>query len=247
MFKFIVISSNQDSLKKYQDTITKVFINSNFHYECDTFNDNNKNLFSILESNECKENIYIIEDSNIIDSIGLLTKIREEILDIRSFIIIINFNKKINICDCETNFQTHLINDEEKYLSILEKYINNIIELKNNTKDQLIFNHNRISYSVSYDEINYIEKVISTKLCKINTVKGVFRVKKTVTDFKNVLPDNFFQTHRSGLINLNNINNIDFKTNIITFKNGKKIDLISRNNKKLLKEKLTIDRPKITN
>jgi len=48
---------------------------------------------------------------------------------------------------------------------------------------------------------------------------------------------NFVKTHRSCIVNLNNIKHIDFENNIIAFVN-KEIDLLSRAHKKNLKERM---------
>jgi DNA-binding LytR/AlgR family response regulator len=45
----------------------------------------------------------------------------------------------------------------------------------------------------------------------------------------------FCRTHRACIVNKENIKSIDYKTNIITFKNEEKIDLLSKNYKKEVK------------
>ena len=54
------------------------------------------------------------------------------------------------------------------------------------------------------------------------------------------LDERFYKTHRACFVNLKRIESVNFKENIIYFENDKKIDLLSRNYKKGLKERLWI-------
>ena len=50
------------------------------------------------------------------------------------------------------------------------------------------------------------------------------------------LGPNFFQSHKSCVVNIEKIRKINYIENIITFENGEYIDLLSSRNKKRLKE-----------
>ena len=66
-------------------------------------------------------------------------------------------------------------------------------------------------------------------------------IRKTIKELEEELSNtiDFFKTHRSCIVNLKNVKHIDFENNTIKFVN-KKIDLISRANKKALKERLKV-------
>ena len=52
------------------------------------------------------------------------------------------------------------------------------------------------------------------------------------------LDDRFYKTHRACIVNLDKIKKVDFKNEIIYFDNNLKIDYLSRNYKKGLKDRL---------
>lgn len=94
-------------------------------------------------------------------------------------------------------------------------------------------------YQILYSDILYIEKSLNNNNSIIVTKENNVEIRKTINSLEKELSNNvyFFKTHRSCIVNLKNITHIDFENNIISFKD-KKIDLLSRANKKKLKEKL---------
>ena len=71
------------------------------------------------------------------------------------------------------------------------------------------------------------------------TKNNVYTIRKTIKELEKDLAKeiHFFKTHRSCIVNLKNIKYIDFENNTITFVN-KTIDLLSRQNKRALKERM---------
>ncbi len=96
-------------------------------------------------------------------------------------------------------------------------------------------------YQISYNDICYVEKRLNENYSTIVTEDGEYLVKKSIVSiYKKLNHYNFYKTHRSCIVNINKIKMIDFDNNIIKFKN-KQTDLISRSNKKGLKERMEIN------
>ena len=73
--------------------------------------------------------------------------------------------------------------------------------------------------------------------CIIHLVDGETKeVITSITKMKEQLGNTFFQTHKSCLVNLKNIKNIDYSNCIITFQNGDKTTLFAVATKKELRE-----------
>ena len=73
--------------------------------------------------------------------------------------------------------------------------------------------------------------------CKIHLVDGETKdVTTSIAKMKEQLGNTFFQTHKSCLVNLKNIKNIDYSNCIITFQNGDKTTLFAVATKKELRE-----------
>ena len=94
-------------------------------------------------------------------------------------------------------------------------------------------------YYIPHQDILYIEKSLNDNTSNIVTKNKAYNIRKTIKELEVELGNtiNFIKTHRSCIVNLNNIIHIDFENNIIAFVN-KEIDLLSRSHKKNLKERL---------
>ena len=103
----------------------------------------------------------------------------------------------------------------------------------------LTFCSNSELYKIPYDDILYIEKNINNNDSFIVTKKSDYLIKDTINNLEKKLKDDprFFKTHRSCIVNLFNIDNVNFNSGVIFFTNHQ-IDLLARDKKKKLKEVL---------
>lgn len=88
-----------------------------------------------------------------------------------------------------------------------------------------------------YKEINYIEKAPSQNKCIIHEVTGEEKyITTSIVKLKSELKPMFYQTHKSCLVNLDNVREIDYSTSTIYFKNGETTNLIAPSARKGLKQ-----------
>lgn len=94
-------------------------------------------------------------------------------------------------------------------------------------------------YYIPYKDILYIEKSLNDNICNVVTRNSTYNIRKTIIELEKNLSDdiNFFKTHRSCIVNLENIKHIDFENNMISFAD-KETDLLSRAYKKKLKDRM---------
>ena len=106
------------------------------------------------------------------------------------------------------------------------------------TKPTYNFSYKGDYFSLPYDDIIYFEKNLRDNSSIVVCENEDYTVRKTISEIEEELVDTkFFKTHRSCIVNLNKIKKINYDDGIIYF-NGLKIDLLSRSNKKILKEKM---------
>ena len=73
-----------------------------------------------------------------------------------------------------------------------------------------LFEYNYNSYRIPYNSIVYIEKVSDNKKCVIYTEdKKSYEINMTITDLVKRLGQNFFRTHKSCIVNLSKIKEIE--------------------------------------
>ena len=83
----------------------------------------------------------------------------------------------------------------------------------------------------------YIEKVQDNQKCVINTTNGdQVEIMSTITELTDKLGPNFFQSHKSCIINIDKIKKINYVDNTITFINNESVYLLSNRKKKQLRE-----------
>lgn len=83
-------------------------------------------------------------------------------------------------------------------------------------------------YALNSDDILYfiIVKRKTTIFCKEN----IFKIRLSLSEIEKKLSSNFLRTHKSCIINLNNIIFYDHKKKKATLSNGDNIDCISNEN-----------------
>ena len=131
-------------------------------------------------------------------------------------------------------------------LDFISKYYNMEESLKESIKlsldilnchKSLNFQSNGELYQVPYNDILYIEKNVDNPYSTIVTKENEIELKKSIGTLEEELTEDkrFFRSHRSCIINLDNITGVELKENIIHF--GKKeTNLLSRDKKPELKQ-----------
>ena len=105
----------------------------------------------------------------------------------------------------------------------------------------LTFTYNHVVYRIPYNSIYYIEKEPLIKRCIIYTTNGKFFISRSINWLENVLEYGFIRTHQSCIVNIDNIKNIDFVSNVITFKNGMSTNLLANKKKKEVKSRVAVN------
>ena len=157
------------------------------------------------------------------DSQLLIVTAHKELLD-NNFInrsLILNFVSKYDNCE------------ENLLLALTDAYIN-VTKYKS-----YVFKNDGDLYRIPYDDILFFEIDPEYGHVNIVTKNKNFIVKKTISAILNELDDpRFMKTHKSCIVNLYNIERVDLSELIIYFSKGAKTDLLSRNYKKELQERL---------
>lgn len=234
MIKFVIYDDEKMFRDRTKNVINKVMLKNDTDYEIVEYEKYNKNFLNTINDNSSKIYIMDIEVPNNPSGIDVARKIRKDDWNsiiilvtshvdmgydaLKAQIMLLDFISKYN--ECENNLKT-----------TIKKAISKI-----NEKKVLVFEINYITYKVYTDDIIYILKDSVDRKCIIKTEYNEICVNETINDLKNMLDDRFFMTHRSCLINTDKVDKIDWKNCVIYFKNNEKIDYLSRDKKKGLKE-----------
>lgn len=235
MIKFIICEDKLDTLERTSQTVTKSMMKYDIEYKVYKFPKYTNELSKLInETGDVK--IYILDvELPGISGLEIASEIRED--DDESIIIFATAHPDYQ----DDIFYSRLsaidyIPKQQLYQERLQNTIEYVIDKKYKNKSiSIISKHNHCK--ILYKEINYIEKCQMQNKCIIHLVDGETKeVTTSIAKMKEQLGNTFFQTHKSCLVNLKNIKNIDYSNCIITFQNGDKTTLFAVATKKELRE-----------
>ncbi len=185
--------------------------------------------------------IYIINiDGESPNSLNIARKIRDD-GDFNSPIILTTKNAKEKVVDNLQNILfLDIISDDENMIAGIFKSLKDAYNIVKRN-DVYTFSAFDEIYRIPYSDINFIMKNINDDSVTIYTKDDTYLDYITVKKLETLLRKDprFFKSHRSCILNLNNVSSYDKKHNLVIFKDGMTTNLISRHNKMLLSERLT--------
>lgn len=236
MINIIIYEDNKDMQTLYKKTLNQYFKRKKQDFIIHAFDHYSKNLESKFRNISGKK-IYIM-DIEVPGKSGLdLARNIRNSGDWMSPLIVITsyahlkntgFTSKVLMLD----FICKREPVEKRLIETLD-IIYGIVDDSNN----YTFQHNGLIFHVQYDDILYFEKDLNDNNTIIYTKYNSYKTNESIIQIANKLNDNpyFFKSHRSCIINLNNIDYLDYGNNTIIM-NGVSVKLITEQRKKTLKK-----------
>ncbi len=236
MLNVIICEDNKTFKLRTYDIVSQYLMNTNIQYKIKSYESYTDKLKEFVRSPKDGYTIYILDiqldnddsgidiandirrtdyDSKIILETGteLISQAQKLRLDILDYV-----HKSINYDKC-------ILEDLEKCLEIF------------NLKKNIKFRIEKIDYTIKYDDVLMIQTDSIERKCTVTTLNNDYDVKKPLIFFEQQVNSRFYKINRAVLINLNNVDMIDYENNIIRFINGKIIKgMIATSNMKGLKE-----------
>lgn len=243
MLQFVLLSSNKKNIRGYELVVDKLLMKEDTDYKYYNYTLLSDDLHEFIKEGE-NERIYLIEESDTIKATDILEVIRNSYNDLNSFIIIIDKDAKIKRSYIEENYIVHtkVVNDVNKLSDILKQ----VIKAYKKKGNKLSYQYNGCFYNIDFSKILYIEKQLDSKICNIVCVENTYSINSSIKKMLEILNNDFVQTHQSAIVNLDNVQKIDFTNKIIEFINGEKTNLFSRSYKKKVKDVITKRCQKVT-
>lgn len=235
MIRFIACDDTEEALDKAAKAIQRVMMSYDFDYKISKFTKYDEELHNLIKS-KSEQKVYILDvQMPKVSGLEIASEIRDS-GDWDSMIIFVSahpeckddiFFSRLMALDFISKFFDYKERLEKSLLKVLEIY---------DKKTVLIFTFDYTTYRVPINKILYIEKVTDEHKCIIATENGKkYEVTSTLKDLANKLNDNFYQTHKKCIVNVKNIDEVDYITNTITFDNKMQTKLLSDRNRKGLK------------
>ena len=226
---FIVYEKNEKKYMEYKNIIFKLMSGFKMCYKTILVRTGKENDLSTLNGTK----IFIIDDLDII------RRIRES-GDYDSQIIFMTDEIKSNVIHNVSNLLIlDFISKTDGVFDNLYNALKIAMEISGMNSMKMCFSYENEYYQIPYKEILYIEKNLNDNSSLIVTTNNKYVVRKSIVKLEKELcnKNNFFKTHRSCIVNMNNIIHVDFNEGVINFLE-QETKLLARSKKKELKCKL---------
>lgn len=237
MIKFILCDDSTNALDRASQAVTKTMMNYDIEYRIHKFTRFDDKLKEMIKE-ETDTKIYILDiELPIVSGLEIASEIRE--IDDDSIIIFVTAHSECKNDIFYSRLQAiDFISKYHRYEERLGQTIEHVLKklCKNKSID---FTYGHVYNKIFYKEINYIEKSPSQNKCIIHlTNKDEKFISDTIMKLKQDLGSPFFQTHKSCLVNLDNIKFIDYAKFTIYFKNGDSTLLLTPAARKELRKRV---------
>lgn len=236
MINFILCDDNEYVRDLNEKLIAKITMPYDFNYKVYSFEKYNIKLKNLINTpSDIKIYILDLELPNK-SGIDIAREIRKADWD--SIIIILTshdelelklLKEKLLIFDFISKFDNY----EERLKEAIDMIINRF-----NTKKIISFKSNKELHHVKLDDIFYVYRDNPTEKTILVTSNNEYPIRESLSNIMKKLDGRFHQTHRACYVNIDKIESIDFKNNLIYFINDTSTDYLSRNYKKELRELL---------
>ncbi len=239
MVSFIIYDEDAKRRSVYSEVVNRFLFSSSDYFKIYDFDEYNVKTIHALREIEGSR-IYLLNiDSERPNGLDLARKIRNS-GDFISPIILITAKKRRYIKDRLNNilYLDILEHDEDIVKNLLFSLTDAYkIATRNSVYTFAIFDE---VYRVPYNDIYYIKKNNKDDSVTIYTKDDTYIHYITIKALEQELIQDprFFKVHRSCIVNLYNVSSYDRKNNVIVFKDGTSIDLISRQKKSVLSNRL---------
>lgn len=243
MINFIIYEDDESLRSTYKNIIRNFMRNLN--YDIYDFSKFNKEVYDKIKNIMGKKIFLLDAEVTGVSGLEIAKNIRNS-GDWDSQIIVITECERY----LELSFTTRLLRFDfiskfsdikrELYFSLNTAY--NIL----NNRDTLVFKCGGEIFQLLYNDIYYIEKNLCDNDSTIFTRGDSYVIKSSINKIMEKIGDDprFFKCHRSCIVNLNNICSFDMNNNVIRFRDAE-VNLISRDKRKELKDKLLSDKVKL--
>lgn len=228
MIKFILYDDREETFRRTSNIINRFMMNHDVEYRIEKFSRYDVDLENLIK-NDKSEKIFLLDvEVPNVNGISLAAKIRK--YDWNSIILFLTSHERYR----NTAFAERLMildyvcKKMNNYQELLKECLETALTALDKNRNMLIYKFNSLTYRIPVDEILYIVKIPLNKKCMIHTVNGEkYEIAGNIPQVLEKMGPKFRQCHKSCIANVKNVRIVDSANCIITFKNGKSINMLS--------------------
>lgn len=236
MIDFIICDDNKEFTILLRKRI-KEFMSKHKEIECHfhSFYGYGKEFEEVVESPSTYKVYFLDIETKKGSGLDAARLIREKYDDWNSVIIIVTSHEEFRYEALGNRlYLFDFINKLDNLVANIDRDLTNILKQYTRSSNSITLEYDHELHKVELRDIIYIEKQIDSKKCIVATTYGTKYVQSSLNDIYKELNDNFMKVSRSLIVNIKKIKGFDSKTNTIDFINGYESNLVSRDCKKEL-------------
>lgn len=238
MINCIIYEDNEKMQETYKKIVNDFFKDKNIYISFHIYNKYSPNLEKKLLNIEGGK-LYIL-DIEVPGKSGLdLARIIRNSGDWNSpLIVVTSYDHLKNTGFTSKMLMLDFISKKEN----IELRLKESLELANiiiDNNESYIFQYDGELYHIEYRNILYFEKDLNDNYTFLYTKKDVYKIKESIIQIESIIKENksFIKTHRSCIVNIENIDYLDIDNNTLHFK-GYSTKLLTKESRELLRQSL---------
>lgn len=226
MLSVIICEDDKIQCKKIKEIVKKILMEGEYDFEIKLCTERPDEVVEYVETNKIVRGIYILDvDLGCkINGLELAKLIRER--DTLGYIIFLTTHSEMSFLTFKYKVEAvdYIIKDNfsnmEKNLYKTFLYINENYNKTEKKEDILIFEQEDRKVNVILEDVMFIETAQVAHKLIIHEKNRIVEIYGTLKEFEDMLPQNFYRSHRAFIVNKDNIIEINKRDRIITMKNG---------------------------
>jgi len=240
VISYILCENEKEFRKKIRKQIEDFMLNNDEEYQILEF-ENYNGKFEKAVQKEMGLKVYFLDIKTDYGSgIDAARYIREDQGDWTSLILILTAFAQYRYEALSTRlFLLDFISKIDECTKKVEEALEITMKHYGSKERSLNYEYNYKVRRIDYRDIIYIAKEQDSKRSEAHTTYGIFKIPMSLNEIMEKIDERFFRAHKSMIVNLDKIATYDIKSNTVTFENGQTTNLVARNKRKELVERVT--------
>ncbi|MBS5822586.1 MAG: response regulator transcription factor [Clostridium argentinense] len=230
MLNVIICEDNSRQRKQIKNTVENSIVSNSLNLNIALCTDSPKKVLNYLKENRNSVGVYFLDIDLGSDVNGLILAKNIRKYDPDGYIIFITVHSELSYMTFEYKVEAMGFIPKDDMLLLSNKIKDNLLTAYNrymnkaenddeNKNNFIMIESGYHKINVSYENILFFETIPATHKIRVHTFKGQIEFYGSIKELKDKLNDDFYHSHRSYLVNIKNIKEIDKKRLLICMKN----------------------------